>query len=196
MAINTTPQEARQRADQERARALWEREGGYCVSQLVATLAGGYGLDHFQNGGNRNGKGASRGYIALADLAEQALELAAPIDDWEEAAREAGWDRKDPNSEDTRYIMNPERVEDAGNLAACLTWQEACEWDDIEPHQSEVFEHWIVSDWLADKLAEKGEKVDMDFAGLTIWARTTTGQAVYADAVIERIAAETYGREG
>lgn len=55
-----------------------------------------------------------------------------------------------------------------------------------------MFEHWIVSDWLADKLAAQGEKVDKDFAGLTIWARTTTGQAVYCDGVIERIAAEVF----
>jgi len=36
----------------------------------------------------------------------------------------------------------------------------------------------------------RSEKVDKDFAGLCIWARTTTGQAIYADGVVERIYAE------
>jgi hypothetical protein len=68
--------------------------------------------------------------------------------------------------------------------------RDACEIDDIEPHEREVYEHWIVSDWLADKLAEKGERVDKDFAGMTVWARTTTGQAISIDSVIEEITAD------
>lgn len=60
----------------------------------------------------------------------------------------------------------------------------------IDEYEREVFEHWIVSDWLADKLEAKGEKVEKDFAGLTIWARTTTGQAIALDAVIEEICAD------
>lgn len=31
------------------------------------------------------------------------------------------------------------------------------------------------------------EKVDTDFAGLCIWARTTTGQAIWMDPVIRKI---------
>jgi hypothetical protein len=46
----------------------------------------------------------------------------------------------------------------------------------------------------ADKLEAAGEKVDKDFAGLCIWARTTTGQTIYCDGVIERIYAETHTR--
>ena len=33
--------------------------------------------------------------------------------------------------------------------------------------------------------------MDTDFAGLNVWARTTTGQAISIDAVIEAIAKET-----
>lgn len=41
-------------------------------------------------------------------------------------------------------------------------------------------------------MAQAKKHYDKDFAGLAIWARTTTGQAIYADAVIERIYAETH----
>ena len=51
----------------------------------------------------------------------------------------------------------------------------------------EAYEHWLVTDWLADKLAAKGEMVTKDFMGLTIWGRTCTGQAIYLDNVIEEI---------
>jgi hypothetical protein len=55
-----------------------------------------------------------------------------------------------------------------------------------------VFEHWAVSEWLAGKLEEQGERVDRDFAGLCVWARTTSGQSISMDGVIERIAAEMH----
>lgn len=150
----------------EQAKRLWEVNGGHCVSSMVATLASSYGTHAGLSGD-------------MCDLTETAFELSCPIDDWEEAAREAGYKERDG--------------EWHGQYRSA---QDACEANHIEPHQREVFEHWIVSDWLADHLEAHGEKVDKDFAGLTIWARTTTGQAVYADHVIEQIAAETYGREG
>src|SRR5258707_13415197 len=50
----------------------------------------------------------------------------------------------------------------------------------------EVYEHWAVSPWLASKLAAQGEKVNMDFANLNVWARTTTGQQISGDSVIQR----------
>lgn len=36
----------------------------------------------------------------------------------------------------------------------------------------------------------RGERVDKDFAGITIWARTTTGQAIDCDYVIGQIYGE------
>lgn len=63
----------------------------------------------------------------------------------------------------------------------------------IEPYQNEALEHWIVSDWLADRLAEHGEMVNKDFYGLPIWGRTCSGQAIKLDGIIETIYTETYG---
>lgn len=62
--------------------------------------------------------------------------------------------------------------------------QEYCEEHDIEPHSIETFEYWLVSDWLASQLEDKGENVNKDFHGLTVWSRTTTGQAIILDSVI------------
>lgn len=144
---------------------LVNREVHACISALVSTLAAHYGATD------------DRG--DLSDLLEQAIELASPVDDWEEAALEAGW------TIDGNYFVSPNdpavRYDDA---------QRACWHHDIEPYQREVFEHWIISDWLADKLDAHGEKVDRDFAGLTVWARTTTGQSIAIDSVIETICAE------
>jgi len=55
----------------------------------------------------------------------------------------------------------------------------------IEPE--EALEHWIVSDWLADKLEAYGELITKDFLGLTIWGRTCSGQAIMLDWVISKI---------
>ena len=104
--------------------------------------------------------------------------MASPIDEWEEAAREAGAKQVD------QFMW-----EDSDGHAEADA-QEMCEWLGVDPHQREVYEHWIVSNWLADHLTAKGEKVDKDFAGLTVWARTTTGQAIAQDSVIVAIHAE------
>lgn len=55
----------------------------------------------------------------------------------------------------------------------------------------EVYEWWLVTDWLADKLAAKGEVVIR--AGSlcdSIWGRCCTGQAILLDGVISKIAEE------
>jgi len=58
--------------------------------------------------------------------------------------------------------------------------------DDYE-EPIEAYEHWIVSDWLADKLEAYGELVTKDFLGLTVWGRTCSGQAILLDWVISKI---------
>ena len=57
----------------------------------------------------------------------------------------------------------------------------------IEPYDNEIFEHWIVSDFLAKRLEAYGELVNYDFYGLTIWGRSTTGQSISMDSVIQKI---------
>jgi len=156
---------------------LVRQEVIYNVSGLITTLAEGcaavtHGRDQMK---------------AICDLAEQAQELCSPIDDWEETASQAGWEEApDFGSQNIFRDKNDDQTWAAAN------WEELCRDHDLDddPIQREVFEHWVVSSWLAEKLIEKGEKVDRDFAGLTVWARTTTGQAIAMDYVIQSIAAD------
>lgn len=57
--------------------------------------------------------------------------------------------------------------------------------DDYEETQ-EAYEHWIIDEWLGEKLEAKGELIG-DFFGLTIWGRTCSGQAILLDWVISEI---------
>jgi len=152
---------------------LVSREVHYCVSYLVSTLAGG---DY------------SHGADDMGALMDQAQELCSPILDWEEAARQEGW-----HPQPLREEMYWDHLFDGrANIRReeCPTWQDLCERLNLEPYEREVYEHWLISDWLAEKLAALGEKVDTDFAGMTVWARTTTGQGIASDSVIERICAD------
>lgn len=65
-----------------------------------------------------------------------------------------------------------------------------------EPEDIEALEHWIVSDWLAKKLEAQDEMITHDFLGLTIWGRTTSGQAILLDGVISRICEDLEILEG
>lgn len=53
-----------------------------------------------------------------------------------------------------------------------------------ESETQEIYEWWICSSWLIDKLAECGEPVLRDES---IWGRGTSGQAILLDGVISRI---------
>lgn len=159
---------------------LVSREVHYCVSYLVSTLAGA-DYDH--------------GADDLGALMDQAMELRSPVLDYAEGAEQAGW---------IRYAAGQEVTPPEGEEPADGWWYNAADpsgdWYDapeaaasngeFDPYEWEVFEHWIVSDWLADKLAAKGEKVDKDFAGMVVWARTTSGQGIASDSVIGAICAE------
>lgn len=135
-----------------------------CLSGIVHTLAQSFGYTEIEN-------------RDLMKLAEQAFELASPIEDYESAAEDAGWHKNEDDlwvstGDDTGYD-NPEAI---------------CFEHDLEPYQREVFAHWVVSRWLGEELVKHGHKVDFDFQGLVVWARTTTGQVIYADHVIREIA--------
>ena len=58
--------------------------------------------------------------------------------------------------------------------------------EDEEPEYAEVYEHWLVSEWLANKLREQDENV-VELYGLNIWCRCSTGQAIKCDDVIQTI---------
>lgn len=138
------------------------REVIYCVSSLIHELA-------------QNPEHMDELYPVLSQ------------DDYESPAREAGWEH---GGDFGGFIYNGiefgswKAAASADNAETYETWQEVCEAHSIDPNRVEAYEHWIVSDWLADKLEERGEMILRDFLGLTIWGRTCSGQAIMLDGVI------------
>lgn len=147
-----------------------------CMSSLVHTLAQGYGAS----------MDLGQPIKELSELAEQAYELAIPIPDYEEAATQEGWRHVGTELDRCMVFSRGTSITGADTVRAC-TWGELCELQNIDPYEWEVFEHWAVSPWLAEKLAAEGEKVDTDFAGMCVWARTCAGQGIASDGVIQRI---------
>ena len=62
---------------------------------------------------------------------------------------------------------------------------------DTDDFRDDVYEHYIISGWLAARLRERGE-VTGDLCGMTIWGRCCTGQAICLDHVIQEIACELW----
>jgi hypothetical protein len=159
-----------------------------CLSHLVATLAQGYGHLSPQTFGEK-----AMTECELLMLCEQAAGLCYPLQDWESAAIEAGWQFSTEHGSHFKPVSN----HGVGYFdIAEGDWQELCEREDIDPHEREIYEHWAVTEWLAEKLEAKGERVDRDFAGLCVWGRTTTGQAISMDSVIADIHADLIAEHG
>ena len=55
----------------------------------------------------------------------------------------------------------------------------------------EVFEWWLVTESFANLLADEGEIIVHQY-GCNSWGRTTTGQAIYMDGIIEDIVEKYY----
>ncbi len=55
-----------------------------------------------------------------------------------------------------------------------------------ESEPQEIFEWWLVDDWMSEKLRGIGEPVLVSDFG-TWWGRTTSGQAISIDGCIERL---------
>lgn len=122
----------------------------------------------------------------LGTLIDQAVDLAYPIQDYEEAALGLGYYQKEQGW-----------YHDTITPAYCETAQDVCDQNCADPYYWEVYEYWAVNECLSRHLILQGEKVDTDFAGFHVWARTTTGQSISLDDVIIRIYRElTSARAG
>lgn len=108
--------------------------------------------------------------------------------DFEQSAKDAGWKEKEGGG----------FVNENGEESEAESWEELCgeKVDYNIDYCAEVFEHWIITSWLADKLEEHGEKVLKDFFGFDIWCRTCTGQAILLDYVFGKICEELEILEG
>lgn len=70
-------------------------------------------------------------------------------------------------------------------------WQEAADILGLEPHTIEALEHWLVSDQLARDLQDVGALVAIDVLGFNIWGRTESGQSLFFDSDIRKVADAT-----
>lgn len=69
------------------------------------------------------------------------------------------------------------------------TKEEIQEIRDNGEDQQEIFEHWLCSDWLIERLKEQNEPIlETDLE--TWWGRTCTGQSIYLDHNIQELAYE------
>ena len=152
-------------------RDMVSREVHYCVSHLISELA--------------------RDEHHMDELMQVCIQ-----DDWEEP--QSDYVSKMDRSELVEYLehhqgtacFDDEPTSDLRKAVLDVEAQEFCDHIGLDPHTNEAYEHWIVSDWLADKLEAHGEMVIRDFMGLTIWGRTCSGQAIACDWVIQQIYSE------
>jgi hypothetical protein len=155
---------------------LVQREVIYCISCLIYTLTKENKLEE-----------------------EQALELwTAPIDYGGakyELELEQDYVFKHYCKHDSQYYFGVRNFHGKWKIdpihndeeTAIYEWFEIYRGGSLGDYRQEIFEHWIVSSWLANKLEEQGETVVRDFYGLDIWCRPTTGQAIWCDWVIQQI---------
>lgn len=196
-------------AVQEYARQLVQREVYYCVSELVSTLS-----ELAQTCGSRdtvdweddifpllegtNWQEAAENEIDDADI-ERLEQMVDNVGYWSDALSKIDCPEDEvfeewlESKEDSKPVLDTIRDYIRQHLS---DYEAFCqEFDvDLDDYRSEVYEHWIVSTWVASKLKDAGYVVG-DLCGLTIWARECTGQAIYLDSFWEKLAEECYADE-
>ena len=131
-------------------------------------------------------------FIDDADLDELET-IAGMVGEWEEIVYSVlGMSPEEYAAEET---PEEEQVEDLNALRtkvkALITSNseriEIANTFNLEPYQTEIYEHWIIdSSWFADELKKYGQVV-FDFGRLTIFGRCTTGQSISIDGFLRRM---------
>lgn len=109
---------------------------------------------------------------------------------WEEVTGEP-WEKDEETAEidpetDEPQVLHFTVADDEERYEDEIEKARDCIRDNAE--QREVYEWWAVSQWLAERLKERGYiVVDEMGAGLYVWGRETTGQAIYMDYAIQEI---------
>ena len=68
--------------------------------------------------------------------------------------------------------------------ASADAWQD---YGDTPDDYIEALQHWIISDWLAEKIIEIGGMAATDICGFSIWGRSECGQALDIDSTLEAV---------
>ena len=69
--------------------------------------------------------------------------------------------------------------------AACAdAWQD---YGDTPDDYTEALQHWLISDWLAEKIIEIGGMAATDICGFSIWGRSECGQGLDIDSTLKAV---------
>lgn len=159
----------------QNAADIWAREGGSEVTDLIDLLAEVAGIHDFSGAGPD-----------VMEIADRALAIKKPIYDWEGPARSAGWVL------DTSSLTPGACYKrDHGEVREAANWAAACKLEGMQPERRSIEGQWIVSEWLAGQLIDRGELVTRNFTGLAIWSRTSKGADFDQDPVLQQIAEKT-----
>lgn len=140
---------------------------------------------------------------------EEMMNLCRLAPDYEEEGRQQGWiPSEEATAKDIDEFLELESITPSDFAFICAktmetsdsdSWEELAEEQgfdsDAQDNAGEVFEHWIVSNWIAGELSERGQPTG-EVLGLTIWGRGTTGQSILLDWVFCDIAASMGILEG
>ena len=133
-----------------------------------------YLVDHFmKNPDALNGSDYS--YDDLLELA-QVPDYDQSIENWRYDLTQ---EELEEFCQDNDIYSLDEHIEDIGA-------EDFCAEHNIDLHYREALEFWAMSEHMGRRLLEHGEAV-LELFGLTIWGRTTSGQAILLDRVIEDI---------
>lgn len=186
----------------ERAEQLVRQNVHYCVSMLISSIAQPEGGVHTETMCRGLGLSFEDDLMPLLEITdyEEAADYyimqtltAGELRDYLEG-QDVEFQAPQEDDENIEVEGTGTSIEELRTLAIKAAeeqgYEDFCNEFNLEPERSDVFEHWIVDDWFATKLAEKGQPIARDFLGMTIWGRPTTGQAIAMDGVILEIANE------
>ncbi|SER27220.1 hypothetical protein SAMN05216548_11451 [Faunimonas pinastri] len=126
--------------------------------------------------------------IELARLCNRAMKFAGFPQAYEKAARSCGW-----LVDDGLFVHHQQETAASASPTDETGWEDLCLEYGIDLNDADTSECWVVTDWLAYHLEQRGERIDFDFGGLTLWARTTGGRPVWCDPVIQDIFGAQFG---
>ena len=175
---------------QEIATRLVSREIFHCASQMISGVA-----PHACEMGIEDEINAV--CCPDSEIEEYEYQEAAEAEGWikfedaTEAQQKEAIDNYLPDDTTTKAFI---QLDDDGEYIdsdyRISSYEELCNDHDIdvESEPVEVYEFWIISDWLAYRLPSQ------TILGFNIWGRTCTGQAICLDHNIQEIAIDCYSR--
>lgn len=91
------------------------------------------------------------------------------------------------------YSYTDKKISDDYTLGMALDDMSTIDKDELaklcgfEANLCEIYEYWLVSEWLSDQLNEFQEPIAKNFYGFNVWGRTCTGQSITLDRVFSSI---------